>query len=66
MPFISLTRLRVKSIFYLVSFFRANESSVKEIMSSDGLIQAKELLDKNLTFWTLTMWEDEHYMKNLG
>ena len=63
MPFISVTRLRVKSIFYLVSFFRANESSVKELKSSEGLIQAKELLDKNLTFWTLTMWEDEHYMK---
>lgn len=63
MPFVSVTRLRVKSIFYLFSFVRANEASVKELKSSIGLLIGKELMDKKLTFWTITIWEDEESMK---
>lgn len=63
MPFVSVTRLRVKSIFYLIPFMRANEASVKELKASFGLLEGKELIDKNLTFWTMTIWEDEASMK---
>lgn len=63
MPFISVTRLRVKSLFFLFSFIRANEASVKELKSSSGLLMGKELIDKKLTFWTITLWEDEDSMK---
>lgn len=63
MPFVSVTRLRVKSIFYIFSFVRANEASVKELKSSGGLLIGKELMDKKLTFWTLTIWENEESMK---
>jgi heme-degrading monooxygenase HmoA len=63
MPFISVTRLRVKSLFFLFSFMRANEASVKELKSSTGLLMGKELIDKKLTFWTITLWEDEESMK---
>ena len=62
MPFISVTRLRVKSLFFLFSFMRANEASVKELKSSTGLLMGKELIDKKLTFWTITLWEDEESM----
>jgi heme-degrading monooxygenase HmoA len=64
MIFISVTRLRVRSIFYLLPFFRSNEASARELKKSKGLIKAKELIDKNLTFWTITMWEDEESMRN--
>ncbi len=63
MPFISVTRLRVKSLFYLIPFMRANEASVKEIKKSEGLLKGMELIDKKLTFWTITIWEDESSMK---
>lgn len=63
MAFISVTRLRVKSILYLIPFFKANEASVRALKQSQGLIKGKELIDKNLTFWTITMWEDEASMK---
>ena len=63
MPFISVTRLRVKSLFFLFSFIRANEASVKELKSSTSLLMGKELIDKKLTFWTITLWEDEESMK---
>ena len=64
MPFISVTRLRVKSLFFLFSFMRANEASVKELKSSTGLLMGKELIDKKLTFWTITLWKDEESMKS--
>jgi len=63
MPFVSVTRLRVKSLFFLFSFMRANEASVKELKYSSGLLMGKELIDKKLTFWTITIWEDEESMK---
>ena len=63
MPFISVTRLRVKSLIFLFSFIRANEASVKELKSSSGLLMGEELIDKKLTFWTITLWEDEDSMK---
>ena len=63
MPFVSVTRLRVKSLFFLIPFMRANEASVKEIKVSKGLLKGKELIDKKLTFWTVTIWENEESMK---
>ena len=63
MPFVSVTRLRVKSLLYLIPFMRANEASVKELKGSIGLLKGKELIDKKLTFWTVTLWENEDAMK---
>lgn len=63
MPFVSVTRLRVRSLFFLIPFMKANEASVKELKTSKGLLKGKELIDKNLTFWTITLWEDEGAMK---
>jgi len=63
MPFVSVTRLRVKSIFFLIPFMRANEASVKDLKESRGLLKGKELIDKKLTFWTITIWENEESMK---
>jgi hypothetical protein len=42
---------------------RANEASVKELKASRGLLKGKELIDKQLTFWTITIWENEESMK---
>ena len=63
MVFISATRLRVRSVRYLISFFIYNERAVKELLKTPGLLAGKELIDKNLTFWTLTLWETEAAMK---
>lgn len=63
MPFASVTRLRVKSILFLIPFMRANEASVKELKTSNGLLNGKELIDKKLTFWTITLWDDQESMK---
>jgi len=63
MYLISATRLRVKSIWYLPKFFLANEASLKELKKTKGFLTGKELVDKGLTFWTLTLWESDAGMK---
>ena len=60
---ISATRLRVKSIWYLPKFFLANEASLKELIKTNGFLTGKELIDKKLTFWTLTLWENDSDIK---
>jgi heme-degrading monooxygenase HmoA len=63
MIFVSVTRLRVKSMFYLVPFFLANEASVKRLIRTPGFLGGRELIDKHLTFWTATLWETERNMR---
>ena len=43
---------------------RANNASAKRLVSTPGFISGKELMDKGLTFWTLTMWDDDGAMKD--
>ena len=63
MIFISATRLRVKSFLYLVRFIIANEAAVKQLNKTEGFLGGRELIDKNLTFWTLTIWDSDVSMK---
>lgn len=41
----------------------ANEASGRALVKVKGFLKGKELIDKNLTFWTLTMWVDDTSMK---
>lgn len=63
MVFISATRLKLRSAWYLLAFFLANEAAVKQLCITNGFIEGMELIDKNLTFWTLTMWRMDADMK---
>ena len=63
MYFVSVTRLRVRSVWFLPKFFMANEASIKSIVKIDGFIAGKELVDKGLTFWTVTLWQSDQAMK---
>ncbi|MEP6926462.1 MAG: hypothetical protein ABI834_02445 [Ginsengibacter sp.] len=59
----SATRLRVKSLLHLPGFIIANETSVKQLKKTEGFLGGKELIDKSLTFWTITLWKDNESMK---
>ncbi len=63
MTFISVTRLRVKSLLLLTAFMRANEASVKSLKGLQGFLGGSELIDRGLVFWTLTVWEDDSAMR---
>ncbi len=64
MYFVSATRLKLKSGFYLPGFMLANQASIKQLCITDGFVSGKELMDKNFTFWTLTLWEKDGDMKS--
>ncbi len=63
MVFISVTRLRISSFFYLPVFFIKNERVIKQLKKAEGFLSGKLFVDKHLTFWTLTRWESEAGMK---
>lgn len=63
MVFISAIMLRVRSLIYLIPFFRANDISLKQLYKIFGFWGGKEVIDTHLTFWTLTMWITDLNMK---
>lgn len=63
MVFVSVTRLRLRSAFYLVPFFWHTFSSTKQLVRNSRFIKGKTLMDKRLTFWTMTLWQSEADMR---
>jgi hypothetical protein len=64
MYFISATRLKISSIRYLPQFMFANKASAKQLRITPGFMEGKELMDKGLIFWTMTLWERDADMKS--
>lgn len=63
MFFISITRLRLRSLWYLPGFLSSNNQSVKQLLITPGFVAGKELIDKNFVFWTVTVWNADADMK---
>src|ERR1700735_5260277 len=61
--FASVTRLRVRSVRYLPSFLWMTFLSQRQVLAAPGFHGGRLLVDPHLTFWTLTVWEDERVMK---
>ncbi|HXP48950.1 MAG TPA: hypothetical protein VN922_03295 [Bacteroidia bacterium] len=64
MYFVSATRLKLGSIFYLPRFMAANNASAKQLIITPGFVAGAEIMDKGLTFWTLTLWHKDADMKS--
>jgi len=63
MPFVSITRLRVRSWRFLPAFLFAAFRSGKQARNADGNLAVKILRDKHNAFWTSTCWDSEASMK---
>ncbi|MBD0369711.1 MAG: hypothetical protein ICV60_02570 [Pyrinomonadaceae bacterium] len=63
MPFISVTRLRVRSIFYLPQFIWHALKSQRQAERAAGFLCGRVMRDKRNAFWTLTAWKDEAAMR---
>jgi Antibiotic biosynthesis monooxygenase. len=63
MIYVSVTRLRLKSIFSVIPFLVLNERAVKQVVQSPGFLRGGLLVDRRLAFWTVTAWENEAAMK---
>jgi heme-degrading monooxygenase HmoA len=62
MPFISVTRLRVRSWGYLPQFAVQSLKSARQAERSAGFLGGKLLRNPKNTFWTMTAWNDEPAM----
>jgi hypothetical protein len=63
MPFISITRLRVRSWSYLPAFLVQTLRITRQAAGADGNLSVKLLADRRNTFWTATSWSSEGSMK---
>ena len=63
MPFISITRLRVRS-FRFLPFFALNALRARrQVKNATGFRGGSLLADRALTFWTMTAWDSQANMR---
>ncbi|MBC7925578.1 MAG: hypothetical protein H7039_07965 [Bryobacteraceae bacterium] len=62
--FVSVTRLRLRSLLFLPQFFNLSSGSIQQAAASPGFRGGATLFDRKFTFWTITMWDGERDMKS--
>jgi len=63
MVFVSLTRLRLRSIRFLPGFALYAVRSQMQVQKAAGFLKVELLPDKNWAFWTLTAWDSQESMR---
>lgn len=63
MPFVSITRLRVRSIRFLPAFFLHARRTSAQAQHADGFLAGGLKPDRRWTFWTMTLWRDQAAMR---
>ncbi len=64
MPFVSVTRLRVRSWRYFPAFFVASFRSALQARRAKGNLAVSVLREARNTFWTRSLWTDAAAMKS--
>jgi heme-degrading monooxygenase HmoA len=63
MPFVSVTRLRVRALRYLPTFSFNALRAARQAKTAPGNLAVSLLADANLAFWTRTLWNDQDAMR---
>lgn len=63
MPFVSVTRLRIRSIRFLPAFAIHNLRTLRQVRAAPGFRGGSLLADRGLAFWTLTAWDSGAAMR---
>jgi quinol monooxygenase YgiN len=63
MPFVSITRLRVRNWRYLPQFLIQSICIAHQAQRAAGSIAVSILRDADRAFWTRTVWRDEAAMR---
>ncbi len=63
MPLVSITRCRVRSIWFVPIFMIHAQRSIAQVRNAKGCLSMALLKDKDHAFWTMIMWIDERSMK---
>jgi len=64
MAFISITRLRIRSIRFLPGFALHTLRSQAQIKKAAGFQGGGLLADRSWTFWTMTAWDTQESMRS--
>jgi len=64
MPFVSLTRLRIRSFLYMPAFIWHTQKSVRQAQRTTGFLGGKLMREARNAFWTMTAWDDDAAMKS--
>jgi quinol monooxygenase YgiN len=63
MPFVSVTRLRVRSWRFVPLFLMQSLRAAHQAKRAPGSLSVAVLRDSNRAFWTRTVWRDEAAMR---
>lgn len=63
MPFVSITRLRLRGSAFLAPFAVAVDAAYAQVEEADGRLAHDLLADAHDTFWTRTVWTDRTAMR---
>ena len=63
MPLVSVTRLRIRSPWYLPAFFFYTLRATRQARAASGNKAVKLLPDAHRTFWTCSLWTDLDAMR---
>lgn len=64
MPFVSLTRLRLRSIRFVLPFLVDATRTRRQVTLASGFRSGALLADRGWTFWTLTAWDSQESMRH--
>ena len=63
MPVASLTRLRLRHWRYLPAFAWMTHAAARQAARAPGYLDGALLAERDLTFWTLSLWADDAALK---
>jgi hypothetical protein len=63
LPFISITRLRIRSLRFLPAFALQTLAAIRQVRRAPGFQGGALLPDRRWTFWTMTVWDSEASMR---
>lgn len=63
MIFVSVTRLRIRAIWFMPRFALHAINSQLQCKRAPGFLGGSLLPDRKLTFWTMTLWRDQAAMR---
>ncbi|WP_116090757.1 DUF3291 domain-containing protein [Sphingomonas crusticola] len=64
MPFVSVTRLRIRALRFLPAFFVQTMRTRSQVAAAPGFLDGGLLPDRQWTFWTLTLWDSAESMRS--
>ncbi len=63
MPFISVTRLRIRSVRFMPGFVLQTLGTIRQVKRARGFRGGFLLPERQWTFWTMTAWDDRADMR---